>query len=294
MDIKKCKLFALTAETGKISRTAELTGYTQSGVSHILKSFEKEVGITLFKRDRYGVHLTPLGADLLVYVKRYLAENEHLEQFIYDLHGLEVGSITIGTFTSVSIACLPEILKTFNESHPNIEIIIKEGGTDDMENWVSDMEVDLAFYSRQPRFRYDFIHLTDDPIVAVLPPAYSVSSDKKSFPVRDFSGKPFILSETGIDHDINRILTTTKVQPNILFSSKEDSTILAMVEQGLGLSILPSLSCTARPGTYQQLPLDPNFSRDLGIAIRSLNNAPPIVRSFIYAVRAYFENEEHA
>ena len=75
MDIKKCKVFVITAETKQISRTAKLTGYTQSAVSHMLKSLEKEAGIQLFKRDRYGVHLTSLGSDFLFYVKRFLTEN---------------------------------------------------------------------------------------------------------------------------------------------------------------------------------------------------------------------------
>jgi DNA-binding transcriptional LysR family regulator len=51
MDVRKCKLFVLTAETRNISKTAELTGYTQSGVSHTLKALEDEVGVKLFSRD---------------------------------------------------------------------------------------------------------------------------------------------------------------------------------------------------------------------------------------------------
>ena len=156
MDIKKCKLFVITAETKQISKTAKLTGYTQSAVSHMLKSLEKEVGIELFKRDRYGVHLTSLGADFLFYVKRFLAENERLEQFVYDLHGLEVGSIKVGSYTSVSTAALPEIVKVFHESHPNVDIAIKEGGSDDIENWIADYEVDLGFCSKRPAFAFDF------------------------------------------------------------------------------------------------------------------------------------------
>jgi len=289
MDIKKCKLFVITAETRKISKTAELTGYTQSGVSHMLKSFEQEVGVEVFKRDRYGVHLTPMGSELLIYVKRLLAENERLEQFVYDLHGLEVGSITVGTFTSVSIACLPEILRQFHEAHPSIEIIIKEGGSDDMENWISDMSVDLAFYSLQQQYRGEFYHLMDDPMVAVLPRNFPIDPDAKAFPLEKIDGQPFILSETGIDHDIRRILSETNARPNVVLSSKDDVTILAMVEAGLGISILPELSVEGRPGNYVVLPLEPFHTRDLGIAVKSLKNAPPIVRSFVYAVQAYFD-----
>ena len=289
MDIKKCKLFVITAETKQISKTAKLTGYTQSAVSHMLKSLEKEVGIELFKRDRYGVHLTSLGADFLYYVKRFLAENERLEQFVYDLHGLEVGSIRIGSYTSVSTAALPEIIKVFHESHPNVDIAIKEGGSDDMESWIADYEVDLGFCSKRPAFAFDFIHLIHDPMIAVLPPAYEVPADMKSFPISEFNGKPFILSEEGIDYDINNILEKTKTHPDIILSAKDDATIISMVEHGVGLAILPELSCKGRPGNYKTMPLEPRYSRDLGIGVNSLNNATPITRSFIYAVQSYFD-----
>jgi DNA-binding transcriptional LysR family regulator len=289
MDIKKCKLFVITAETKQISKTAKLTGYTQSAVSHMLKSLEKEVGIELFKRDRYGVHLTSLGADFLFYVKRFLAENERLEQFVYDLHGLEVGSIRIGTYTSVSTAALPEIIKVFHESHPNVDIAIKEGGSDDMESWIADYEVDLGFCSKRPAFAFDFIHLIRDPMIAVLPPVFRVPADMKNFPISEFNGKPFILSEEGIDYDINNILEKTKTHPDIILSAKDDATIISMVEHGVGLAILPELSCKGRPGNYKTMPLEPHYSRDLGIGVNSINNATPITRSFIYAVQSYFD-----
>lgn len=289
MDIKKCKLFVITAETRNISRTAELMGYTQSAVSHNLKSLEKEVGIQLFKRDRYGVHLTSLGADFLFYVKRFLSEYERLEQFVYDLHGLEVGTISVGTYTSVSTACLPDVIRSFHESHPNVDIIIKEGGADELASWISNYEIDLAFISKQPGFDFDFIHLIDDPLVAVFPEDHPLDGYDGSFPVADFNGKAFIKSETGIEYDITRLLDRTRVNPDVLLSAKDDSTIISMVEGGLGIAILPQLSCKGRPGRYKTMPLEPYFTRDLGIALRSLESATPITRSFIYAVQSYFD-----
>ena len=62
-----------------------------------------------------------------------------------------------------------------------------------------------------------------------------------------------------------------------------------MVEGGLGIAILPQLSCKGRPGRYKTMPLEPKFTRDLGIALRSLESATPITRSFIYAVQSYFD-----
>ena len=205
MDVRKCKLFVLTAETRNISKTAELTGYTQSGVSHTLKALEDEVGVKLFSRDRYGVRLTPMGADLLSYVKRFLAENERLEQFVYDLHGLEVGAITIGTFTSISSSWLPPILRRFRDMHPNIEIRIKEGGSDELVEWMEAMTIDLAFFSKPPVSDFDFIDLDSDPLVAVLPLDYELPAAEKSFDINQFNDQPFVLLDEGVDYDVREM-----------------------------------------------------------------------------------------
>ena len=168
-------------------------------------------------------------------------------------------------------------------------LVTHQGGSDEMESWIADYEVDLGFCSKRPAFAFDFIHLIHDPMIAVLPPVYEVPVDMKSFPISEFNGKPFILSEEGIDYDINNILEKTKTHPDIILSAKDDATIISMVEHGVGLAILPELSCKGRPGYYKTMPLEPHYSRDLGIGVNSLNNATPITRSFIYAVQSYFD-----
>ncbi len=290
MDIRKCKLFVLTAETGSISKTANMTGYTQSAVSHTLKSLENEVGVQLFIRDRYGVHLTPLGSDFLIHARRLLAENERLEQYIYDVHGLEVGTITIGTFTSISSSWLPVIIKRFKDIHPSIEIIIKEGGFDELTTWLQNMSIDIAFLSKSAHMEMDFIHLAYDPMVAVLPLDYVLQPKAASFKLHDFDDNPFVLLSDGVDYDIRRILESTKTVPKFNYSSQYDLTIMSMVENGLGLSILPQLSFfNIHNPNIKTLPLDPPFYRDLGIGIRSLEATPPLVRSFIYTAQSFFK-----
>lgn len=288
MDIRKCQLFVITAETENISKTAELTGYTQSGVSHTLKNFEEEVGVRLFARDRYGVHLTAIGQELLPYIRGLLKENEKVEQFLYDLHGYETGTLTIGTFTSVSVHWLPSILDQFQTYHPHINIRLKEGGISDIEQWIQNHEVDLGFFSHQPGQQLQFIHIMDDPIVAILPQDYPMDGRRKKFPIHEFEGKPFILSEMGVDYDIHRILEETSVHPDIRFSSKDDHAIMSMVEHHLGLSLLPELTVKGHEQNLLTMPLLPPYYRDLGIGIKDMETATPIVKKFIHFVKKYF------
>lgn len=82
MDIKKCTLFADVAETENFTKSGERLGYTQSGVSHILKSLEEEVGFPLFIRNKQGVKLTSNAQLILPAVRAMLSDHENLEQII--------------------------------------------------------------------------------------------------------------------------------------------------------------------------------------------------------------------
>ena len=82
MDIKKLLLFADVAETENFTKTGDRMGYTQSGVSHLLKSLEDEIGFPLFIRSKQGVKLTGNAKMILPGVRSLLAMTEHLEQMI--------------------------------------------------------------------------------------------------------------------------------------------------------------------------------------------------------------------
>jgi DNA-binding transcriptional LysR family regulator len=98
MDIKKFQLFADVAETENFTKTGERMGYTQSGVSHMLKSLENEINFPLFVRSKQGVKLTSDAETILPSVRALLSVYENLEQNINEINGLEKGQITIATF----------------------------------------------------------------------------------------------------------------------------------------------------------------------------------------------------
>ena len=99
MDIKKLLLFADVAETENFTKTGDRMGYTQSGVSHLLKSLEDEIGFSLFIRSKQGVKLTGNAKMILPGVRSLLAMTEHLEQMISEINGLEKGQLVIATFS---------------------------------------------------------------------------------------------------------------------------------------------------------------------------------------------------
>lgn len=291
MDINTYKIFVTVAETNNISYTAEVLGYTQSGVSHSMKRLEKELGLQLFIRDRYGVHLTPIGRDFLQKVRALMSENEKLEQFIYNIKGLEVGSLNIGALSSISVNWLPDIINNFNIEHPNITINLKEGGISDLYNWVSESKVDFAFSSldiKDNNRNLEFLPISSDKYVAILPNEYN-TENMNNFPISKFNGENFILPDLSYDNSIFEILKKENSKPIFRFSSQNDYSIISMVENGLGLSILPELAIKREKDRPKYLPLEPSYNRKLGIYMKKFKDLSPAAKTFIYFVASYFD-----
>ena len=286
MDIKKYELFVDVAETGNLTKSADRMGYTQSGVSHLLKSMEDEIGFPLFIRSKRGVTLTQNGEYLLPLVRGLLASNQKIEETIHGINGYEIGKINIGTFTSISISWLPQIIYEFRKKYPHITINIKEGGTDEIESWIDDNSIDLGFLSERHIGQMEFIPLYEDPLMAILPLDHpDVNVDAVS--VSSFDQQPFIISTIGTDYDIHHALQESKITPTIKYSCTDDHAIVAMVSAHLGVSILPELICKDYTSSVAVKPLDPYYTRILGIGYKSENSLTPSCKKFLEFSREY-------
>lgn len=284
MNTTKYEVFVRAATLGSLSKAAEEMGYTQSGISHMMRSLEGEVGFALFTRSAGGVRLSEEGRDLLPLVQELLNRNEHLEQTIAAINGLERGHIRIASFSSVAIFWLPAILREFERHHPNIRVEVNEGGVDVIENLLAEGLVDLAIYARTAKAGFDWLPLRQDPLYAVLPKDHPLAGEKV-FPIEAFLDNDFIAPSRDFDYDIHRVLDNLERYPKNKFTSRNDYAIIAMVANGLGLTILPELILRDSAERVCALPMDPPFHRNLGIGVPRLKDAPPAVNGFIRQVR---------
>ena len=120
MNIQKYMALIKTVEYGSFTRAAEVLNYSQSGVSRMIADLEREWGVSLLERGRFGVRLTSDGLRLLPYAKNVCGEYQKLQNQIEELNGLQSGLIRIGTFSSVATHWLPNIIRAFQSDYPNI------------------------------------------------------------------------------------------------------------------------------------------------------------------------------
>ena len=285
LNLGKYETLAAVVEQGSLTLAAKQLNITQSAVSHTLDSLEKELGFPLLKRSRAGVSLTEEGERLMPSVRALLSSAEQLDQTASAIRGLETGMVRIGAFTSVAVHWLPSVLKEFQTDYPNVNFRLLNGDYHDVEEWISDGSVDIGFVNVPCSLDCECIPLMEDRLLAILPMDSRFASYPR-FPLVECETEPFISLLKSSDHDARRALKAAGVEPNVRFYTKDDYAIIAMVEQGLGMSIMPELLLKGRHDHLLTLPLIPEAKRTIGIAIAAGNKAGPATRRFAdYVVR---------
>ncbi|MBP3622549.1 MAG: LysR family transcriptional regulator [Oscillospiraceae bacterium] len=290
MNIGKYETLMAVVEYGSLTRAAQSLGCTQSAVSHSIESLEQELGFALLKRGRAGVRLTGEGERLIPAVRNLLNSAEQLAQTAASIRGLESGTVRIGSFTSVAVHWLPPVLKEFQKDYPRVEFKLLNGDYHDVEQWLMEGSIDIGFVNVPSTVDCECIPLMEDRLLAILP-RHSRFESYPRFPLVECETEPFISLLESSDHDARRALEAAGVKPNVRFYTKDDYAIIAMVEQGLGISIMPELLLKGRHDDIQMLPLVPEARRTIGIAIAAGDKAGPATRRFAdYVVRYVTEN----
>lgn len=284
MDARKYEVIIKAAECGNLTKAGEDFGYTQSGVSHMIKAVESEFGFRVFLRGHGGVKLTDEGARVLPCLREIVKWNERLTQTVSSLGGLIAGTLRIGSFASIATHWLPRIIKRFQHDYPNIKIEITEGGTDALQAALEDGSADLALMTWQPDSGLERHALCVDPFLAILPPEHPLAGSGE-FPLEAFNGEDFVIVTHSYDYATSRILEEHKLKPNIKFTSRDERTIFSMVENGLGVSILPELVMRGWTGRVATLRLKPEVTRELSICLPSFADASPACKRFIIYVK---------
>ena len=280
MDVKRWKVMMAVDEYGSFTRAGEILGYTQSGITQMMKSLEKEVGFPLFVKDKHGMTLTNDAKSLVPSVRALLNADEVVRQEIASLKGAQIGVIKIGSYLSCSIHWIPDIIQKFHISHPDIHFKIIEGGEWELADWIQERRVDIGFISRQEGHHYEFLPVMDDELFAVLPKGHPLT-EYDEIPIEKFNGIPFVVTEYAPGSDIHRILAQYHINPDIRYVSINQFLVLSMVEHGLGVTILPGLLLRGQTGSFVLRKLAPNAFRQLGLAYSSDKELSPASRSFL-------------
>jgi len=279
-EMSRYGIFCNVIETASFTKTSENFGYSQSAISQNIKSLEQELGVVLLERRKDGIQLTKDGEQFFPYVQAIYTAEKALEQKQKEMRGLQNSIIRIGTFTSVSRNILPPIMKAFKDRYPTVTFALRQGEYTSIEQWIQEGQIDFGFVNADVVKKVDTRVLYEDRMMAVLPKNHKLAG-KTEISIKDLTKEPFILldeGETSVPLDTFR---KYGISPQIAYEVYDDYTILAMIRQGLGVSILYEKVLTGFEQDLAIKPIKENPKRVVAFAWQNWDTLSYAARNFV-------------
>jgi len=282
--ITQFQVLVKTIDTGSFTKASQALNMTQPAVSHAISNLEADLGVKLLLRDRKrGLILTDIGERILVHIRAILNHIEKVEQEVAAEKGFEVGTIKIGSFPSASTQFLPKIIKVFKQKYPSLQLNVHEGTLDEIKGWLKSKVIDIGFIVL-PSKGMDTVPIAKDEMVVLVPKTHALSK-KNSISINDLDNEPLILCRGGFESPIIDMFNKAKVKLRAEFTVSHINTLLKMIQEDLGLAIAPKFSLTSVPKGIAIKKLEPEFCREIALAIPDLKEASIAVKLFIKEMR---------
>ena len=240
MTLFSYEIFDAVARQGSFNKAAQQLHLTPSAISHAIAVMEEELGFALFNRGKNGVSMTSYGASLYPSIRAVLNSDEALKQSIARLNGLEKGKVKLGAFNSVCASLLPGLLKSFAAQYPQIEIEVYQGTYDDVKEWLRTGQVDIAFLSSTCKEEFNLTELFREPLLCIVPQDWPEPQDGVMTPAL-MNGQSFVVQCDATDAEMRQFLKKYKISTERRCHVIDDQSNIAMVEAGLGISIMPQM-----------------------------------------------------
>ena len=217
---------------------------------------------------------------MLPYVRKICSDYEGLQSQVSEIKGLESGIIRIGTFSSVATHWLPKIIKDFQNDYPNIDYELRLGDYTEIQDWITEGSVDCGFLRDPSVLDMDIIPLQKDELIAVIPQGHPLEKYDK-VPLSALCDYPFMLLEKGSKSNISKLFEEHGLKPQIKFTTWDDYAIMSMVENGLGIGILPKLILQRMSYQIVEKELAEPAYLDICLALRNKDDLSFATKRFI-------------
>jgi DNA-binding transcriptional LysR family regulator len=272
MDFGQIEAFTQVATHNSFSRAAEVLQLTQPSITARIQALERELGEELFERGGRGVKLTDAGRVFLPYVEQILQHLQEGRDAVEEVRNVQLGSLRLGSAITISTYVLPGILHRFCKEFPGVDVVIRTGRSEQVLNMLLSDEVQVGIIRALSAPDIETIPLYDDEIVLVANPNHRFAQGG-GVTIAEAAREPIVLFDRGSSYYgmIHDLFRKAAVIPNVAMELDSLEATKRMVEQGLGIALVP-IATVAR-------------ELEQGVLVRiGLNGVQPIKRpiSLVY------------
>ena len=289
VSLSKLRVFLAVLDTGNVSRAADELGVSQAAVSAALKRLERDFSLDLFRRGRFGAVPSEAAKRLEPQARRLLQQKEEFLQTASSLRGNLSGVVRVASFQTLSRLVVPRLIQRLAACYPGVRLELDEQhpSAHSINEALLRGACDLGFINHEADDRLRSWRLLGDSLVVLVPTGANVAAWDEVL------GLPLIgyqHHEDGCSLGIDYVRDTFGKRP--AHKVKETSTVLGMVAQGMGFTVLPELSSGTLPEGVNVLSLELNITRQTYVAAGPESLRLPAVRSVLSMLRDFLPESE--
>lgn len=304
LGVWRLQLLREVSRRGSIKAAAEAMSITPSAVSQQLAILEREAGVELLEKSGRQVRLTEAALRLVRHADTITGAIAAAEADVASMQRLVTGTLRVAAFPTAARAVMPPVMAALSRIHPELRVTLRDFEADESLTALQMDEIDIAIVddygdgSRVPYPGLDACEFMRDPIYLataiarpsvdgrLAPPSFadpSASDPRPSGATRleEFRDAFWIMDtdNSHLSQVTRRACRAAGFEPHIRSSCKDFSVILALVEAGLGVGVLPGLALLDRPVRADVRPISPPLVRRISSVIRPERRSHPMIVS---------------
>ncbi|GGJ12180.1 LysR family transcriptional regulator [Paenibacillus hunanensis] len=301
MELRQLQYALQIAAERNFSRAAEKLHIAQPSLSQQLSKLEKELGVLLFQRNTSTVELTQAGASFVEHAQKIIDSVEQLRREMADISQLQSGRVIIGSMQITGSHLLPHVLPDFRTQYPQIEVVLLEDTSVNLEKLTASGQTDLSLLAlplTEPSLTYEPV--AEELIDLAVPPNHPLaqrfmSGDHRPVTIAELRDESFIVLKKGqgFRKIVFDVCKEAGFEPKVVFESNNIETIQSLVATGMGVTFVPHYIARARRGEFLPvyLPLaEPIPSRTLVLARRKGRYLSKAAEAFIESFKDTMEH----
>jgi DNA-binding transcriptional LysR family regulator len=275
MELRQLRYFIAVAEEGGFRRAAARLFMAQPPLSQQIAALERELGVQLFDRTARGSELTVAAHALLPHARRAIAAADATVAASKSLRDGTEGTLRLSFVSSASLSVVPRILSHYGERWPLVGFDLHELPNDQQIERIRNGHLDAGVVrAKTGHEELESLWLMDEPLVAAVPRHHALASQSKAW-LADLRNDSFI----GVDrtqsphlfHDLAVMCEVAGFHYEPRRWGNQYTTILGLVEAGLGVAIVPQSLKALKLPNLAYVPLAEDFTVSPLYLVRSLD-----------------------
>ncbi len=289
MELRHLRYFVAVAEEENVSRAARKLHVSQPGLSRQIRDLEDEIGFQLLERSAKSVRLTAAGKVFLAEAREVLLHAEAAVNKARAVAKDGSGEIHVGYAPSLTVQILPPMLRAFQGEFPHVRVTLHDLSSEEMLSQLDTKKLQVALTVRPPAKMLrglSFLEIARYAMVVAVAPNHPLAKFK-SISLQQVAPEPLIgLNRKDYPEahaEIKRLFAAVSLKPNLAEEHEGGTSIIAAVEAGRGIALVPSSLACIVGARVKLIPLKPALPPIPVGAVSLKENESELVKKFIAA-----------